>query len=67
MKVWQGRVRLGVKKRFCIQRVVRHWDRLLRDVVIALSLREFKKHLDNTSRQRAWIWVVWCGTRSWIQ
>ena len=28
MELGQGRVRLGVRKRFCTQRVVRHWDRL---------------------------------------
>ena len=32
------------------QRVVRHWNRILRVVVMAPSLSEFKKHLDNFHR-----------------
>ena len=50
MELGQGRVRLGVRERFCTQRVVGHWDRLPRDVVMASSLPEFKKDLDNTRR-----------------
>ena len=49
MGLGQGRVRLGVRERFCTQRVVRHWDRLPRAVVTAPSLLEFKKCLDNAS------------------
>ena len=52
MELGQGRVRLGVRERFCTQRVVGHWDRLPRAVVTALSLPEFKKHLDNALRHR---------------
>ena len=50
MELGQGRVRLGVRERFCTQRVVGHWDRLPRAVVAAPSLMEFKKHLDNAPR-----------------
>ena len=42
-----GRVRLGVRERFCTQRVVGQWDRLPKEVVTALSQTEFKKSLDN--------------------
>ena len=45
---WDGRVRLG--GRFCTERVVGHWNRLPRAVVTALSLPQFKKHLDSTLR-----------------
>ena len=50
MELGQGRVRLGVRERFCTQRAVGHWDRLLR--VTAPSLLEFKKCLDKVLRHR---------------
>ena len=34
--------------------MVGHWDRLPRAVVMALSLPEFKKRLDNALRHRVW-------------
>lgn len=39
-----GRFRLGVRKKFFIQRVVGYWYRLPREGVTAQSLTEFKKH-----------------------
>ena len=52
MELGQGRVRLGVRKRFYTERVLRHWDRIPRAMVRALSLPEFKKCLDNALRHR---------------
>ena len=50
MELGQGRVRLGVRERFCTQRVVGHWDKLPWAVVTAPSLSESKKCLYNTLR-----------------
>ena len=62
MKLQQGRFRLVIRKRFFTgcevggevvlhwEWVVGHWNRLLREVVTAPSLLEFKKHLDNAVR-----------------
>ena len=43
---WDGEVSLDIRRKLFTQRVVIHWNRLLKEVVDAPSLEAFKASLD---------------------
>jgi len=57
----EGRFRLDIRKKFFSLRVVRHWNRLPREAVAALSLEVFEARLNGALSNL----VSWKGSRSW--
>ena len=56
-KLRQGRLRLGIRRKFFTQRVVTHWNRLPKEVVDAPSLEAFKARLDVALGSLVW-WLT---------
>ncbi|KFV05424.1 hypothetical protein N340_03231, partial [Tauraco erythrolophus] len=51
-KLKEGRFRLEIKKKVFTMRVMKHWNRLPREVVDAPSLEVFKARLDEALSNR---------------
>lgn len=54
---------MAIRKKVFTEKVVEHWNKIPRAVVMAPSLSELKKDMDNAP----WFnfWAALCGFRSW--
>jgi len=61
LKLHQGRYRLDIRKNFYTGRVVRHWNRLPREVLASPSLEMLKKYVDAAFSGHGLVGMVMLG------
>lgn len=44
---------MDTRKKFSMEKVIKHWKRLLREVMVSPSLEVFKRHVDVAVRDMA--------------
>lgn len=65
-QVASRRFRLGIRKNFCMEKEVRHWNGLPGEVVESPSVAVFKRREDVALRDVVWWWEVLGQVDGWM-